>query len=455
MAAPRLRAEDIQGVHATIPTPAKPDAESWQAQDSMNTDESTHVPYRVFLDPAIYEREQGQIFRGPTWNYVALEAELPQPQDFKATFIGDTPIVVTRDKDGTLHAVVNRCAHRGALVCRELRGNRATHVCVYHQWSYDLKGNLIGVPFRKGINGKPGLPDDFQPTQNSLRKLQVAVYNGLIFASFDPHIEPLEDYLGASMRSCLDRIFTRPVQVLGHARQFINANWKLYAENVRDPYHASLLHLFHTTFGMYRSSQGGGVTLDARGRHSALHSYRRTEAEELAAYKDTDLRTYQAKYTLADPSLLRGRAEFPGLTIQTIFPCLVVQQIQNTLAVRHIVPRGTDRFELIFTFFGYSDDDEELRAIRIKQANLVGPAGLVSMEDGHATEIVQQAIVRDKDTASLVAMGGRAVADEESLVTETAIRGFWRYYRELMGFTVSAGATKETESWTREISVSQ
>jgi len=131
------------------------------------------------------------------------------------------------------------------------------------------------------------------------------------------------------------------------------------------------------------------------------------------------------------------------------------QQIQNTLAVRHIVPRGTDRFELIFTFFGYSDDDEELRAIRIKQANLVGPAGLVSMEDGHATEIVQQAIVRDKDTASLVAMGGRAVADEESLVTETAIRGFWRYYRELMGFTVSAGATKETESWTREISVSQ
>jgi anthranilate 1,2-dioxygenase large subunit len=125
------------------------------------------------------------------------------------------------------------------------------------------------------------------------------------------------------------------------------------------------------------------------------------------------------------------------LTIQTIFPCLVVQQIQNTLAVRHIVPRGLDRFELIFTFFGYADDDEELRAIRIKQANLVGPAGLVSMEDGHATEIVQQAIIRDKGAASLVAMGGRAVADEESLVTETAIRGFWRYYHELMGFAVS------------------
>jgi anthranilate 1,2-dioxygenase large subunit len=415
----------------------------------------TRVPYQMFLDPAIYEREQERLFRGPVWNYVALDAELPHPQDFKATFVGDTPVVITRNKDGTLHAFVNRCAHRGALVCRELRGNRATHVCVYHQWSYDLKGNLIGVPFRKGLNGQPGLPEDFQPAHNSLRKLQVAVYDGLIFVSFDPNVEPLNDYLGSSMRSSLDHIFNRPIQVLGHARQFINANWKLYAENVRDPYHASLLHLFHTTFGMYRSSQAGGMQMDARGRHSALHSYRRTETEEVAAYRDADLRTYQTKYSLADPSLLRGRAEFPGLTIQTIFPCLVVQQIQNTLAVRHIIPRGLDHFELIFTFFGYADDDEELRAMRVKQANLVGPAGLVSMEDGHATEIVQQAIVRDKNAASLIAMGGRAVADEESLVTESAIRGFWRYYRELMGFAVSVDATRENESWMRENSVSR
>ena len=131
-----------------------------------------------------------------------------------------------------------------------------------------------------------------------------------------------------------------------------------------------------------------------------------------------------------------------------------MQQIQNTLAVRHIIPRGLDHFELIFTFFGYADDDEELRAIRIKEANLVGPAGLVSMEDGHATEIVQQAIVRDKNAASLIAMGGRTIADEDSLVTESAIRGFWRYYRELMGFTVSVDATTGDEPWTHENSVS-
>ena len=73
------------------------------------------VPYAVFTDPAIYQLEQERIFRGPTWNYVALEAELPNPHDYVSTFIGDTPVVVTRDGEGALHAWVNRCAHRGAL----------------------------------------------------------------------------------------------------------------------------------------------------------------------------------------------------------------------------------------------------------------------------------------------------------------------------------------------------
>jgi anthranilate 1,2-dioxygenase large subunit len=276
-----------------------------------------------------------------------------------------------------------------------------------------------------------------------------------MFVSYSQDVEPLEEYLGPNMQAHIDHIFNRPIQVLGHARQFVSANWKLYAENVRDPYHASLLHLFHMTFGMYRSSQGGGVTFDAKSRHSLLQSYRRSEAEEVAAYKGTDIRSYKAKYTLSDPSLLQGRPEFPGLTIQTIFPSLVVQQIQNTLAVRHIIPRGPHKFELIFTFFGYADDDAEMQAIRRKQANLVGPAGLVSMEDGHAAEIVQQAIVRDKDAASVVLMGGRGIANEESLVTETGIRGFWRYYRHLMGFSVAANVTTENESWMPATAVSQ
>jgi len=393
------------------------------------------VPYQIYFDPEIYELEQEKIFKGPTWSYVGLEAEVPKPGDFRTTFIGDTPVVVSRDNDGSLHVFVNRCAHRGALVCREPRGNHRTHVCGYHQWSYDLQGNLKGVPFKKGIEGKGGYADDFDPSEHSLQKLKVDTYDGLIFASFDPNVEALYDYLGPAMRPWLDRVLNRPIRVLGYTRQFIESNWKLYAENVRDPYHASLLHLFHTTFGIYRSSQGGGVIMDEKGRHHIIQAYKRAEADEVSAYKDADLRTFQEQYKLSDPSLLEGRKEFEKdyTSIHSIFPCLVVQQIQNTLATRHILPKAADKFELLVTYFGYEDDDEEMLNIRHKQANLIGPAGLISMEDGYASEIVQQSIVHDKSAGSYLELGGRDVSDQENLVTETGIRGFYEYYRGLMG----------------------
>ena len=182
------------------------------------------VPYRVFTDPAVYEREQERLFGGRSWNYVALDTELPNPGDFKATFIADTPVIVCRNRDGELNAMVNRCAHRGALVCREPRGNRAALQCVYHQWTYDLKGNLTGVPFRKGLDGKGGYPPGFKAAEHSLRKLNLTTYRSLVFASFSDEMEPIEEYLGDDIRPWVDRVFNRPVKVLGYARQFIHAN---------------------------------------------------------------------------------------------------------------------------------------------------------------------------------------------------------------------------------------
>src|SRR5690606_9916435 len=118
--------------------------------------------------------------------------------------------------------------------------------------------------------------------------------------------------------------------------------------------------------------------------------------------------------------------------IQSIFPGMVVQQIHNTLAIRHIVPKSAGRCELHWTYFGYEDDDEKMNEIRMKQANLVGPAGLVSLEDGGVGELVQQGILRDKDKTSFVEMGGKTVESQDFRATETSIRGFWKKYRELM-----------------------
>jgi anthranilate 1,2-dioxygenase large subunit len=397
---------------------------------------ATRVPYRVYTDPAIYAREQERIFRGRTWNFVGLAAEIPNPGDYKTSFVGDTPVIVSRDAQGKLHVLVNRCAHRGALVCRELRGNAQTLTCVYHQWAYDGAGNLVGVPFRKGLGGKGGYPADFRMEDHGLTRLAAQEFGGCIFASFAPDMPSVEAYFGPRMAAYHRRLFDRPIEILGYHRQYVGGNWKLYADNTHDPYHASLLHLFHATFGLYRASQVAGTELDGYlTMHNCIHSRAGSDAERLEGFRAEGGRSFQESYTLSDPSLLAGWPEFADgetLCIHVIFPNLVVQQIANTLATRQIVTRGVDAFELVWTYFGYADDTPQQRAMRIKQINLIGPAGLISMEDGDVCEMVQQAVTED-GACSVVEMGGREVGDADHVLTETGIRAFWQGYRQIMG----------------------
>ena len=153
----------------------------------------SRVPYWVYTDPAIYQREQERIFRGASWSYVGLVAEVPEPGDFKRTTIGDKPVVLVRDKDGALNVFENRCAHRGVQFCQTHDGNASEFMCPYHQWTYGLKGDLIGVPFRRGVKEQGGMPPDFDPKDHGLRKLKVTERGGVIFASFDLAMEPFED----------------------------------------------------------------------------------------------------------------------------------------------------------------------------------------------------------------------------------------------------------------------
>ena len=396
------------------------------------------VPYKVFSSQEVFDLEQEKIFRGPTWSFLGLEAEIPNANDFKSTFVGDTPVVVTRSEDGTLAAWVNRCAHRGAIVCRKSKGNTASHSCVYHQWSYDTKGNLEGVPFRRGQKGgSPGMPTDFNPKDHAMRQLRVESYRGLIFATFSPIVEPLVDYIGPEMRPYLDRVFHKPIEYLGCTRQFSNSNWKLYMENVKDPYHASLLHLFHTTFNIFRVGMKARTIPDAKsGLHSIITATKNQE-DTSSAYKTQAIRSFDEGFVLEDDSVLGMISEFDeDMTnhIQPIFPQLVVQQIHNTLVARQLLAKGPDSFELIFHFFGYTDDTPEMRALRIKQANLVGPAGYISMEDTEATELVQRGTRRDGDASSLIALSLEKPDLQDTMVTESLIRRFWVGYQKLMGF---------------------
>src|SRR4051794_7000446 len=108
------------------------------------------VPFQVFSDPAIYAAEQERIFRGPVWHFLCLEVEIPNKGDIRTSWLGETPIIVTRDGEGNVHAMINRCAHKGALVCLKERDNQKLLTCVYHAWTYNLDGKLKSVAFRNG-----------------------------------------------------------------------------------------------------------------------------------------------------------------------------------------------------------------------------------------------------------------------------------------------------------------
>src|ERR1700722_9885682 len=204
-------------------------------------DDLTVIPDWVYVDETIYQREVERIFHGPTWNYIALEAEIPNAGDFIRSHVGPTPIVVARAEDGSINAFENRCAHRAAEFCRTLSGTSKEFICPYHQWTYDLKGNLIGVPFRRGVAGKGGMPADFKPQEHGLRKLNVTTHRGVVFASYAHDTEPFADYLGPEVLREFEATFDgRELTVLGHYRHSLPGNWKLYHENLKDPYHATL-----------------------------------------------------------------------------------------------------------------------------------------------------------------------------------------------------------------------
>jgi len=394
------------------------------------------APFWIYQDESTYRLEQKRIFEGAVWNYACLEADVAAPGDYRTTFIGEMPVIVVRGEDGEIYAFENRCAHRGALIALDDQGKGAKNFqCVYHAWTYDLQGTLRGIAFEQGSNGQGGMPAGFDKEKAGPRKLYVATLCGLVFASLSEDVPPIEEYLGEAILGRIERVLKKPIEVIGRFTQALPNNWKLYCENVKDTYHASLLHLFFGTFRITRLTQGGGVLVSDDGGHHASYTIDAPGDKQSEAYAEQGIRSEAKDYRLADPTLLDSVDEFGDriqLQILTVFPGFVLQQINNCLAVRQIVPKGIGRMELHWTYFGFADDTPQMRRRRLKQANLVGPAGFVSMEDGCVGGFVQRGVAAAGDEFSVMQMGGDATATDTTRATEASVRGFWKAYRTHM-----------------------
>ncbi len=415
-------------------TPAVfPENPAWQDEGS------SRIPFWAYTSEDIYRRELERLFYDNHWCYIGLEAEVPNPGDFKRTVVGERSVVMTRDMDGEINVIENVCAHRGMQFVRERYGNRQDLVCAYHQWSYTLKGDLQGVPFLRGVkqDGKVngGMPKDFKRDENNLNKLRVATRGGVVFASFKHDIESLEDFLGPEILQYFDRMFNgRKLTILGYNRQRIPGNWKLMQENIKDPYHPGLLHTWFITYGLWRADNKSALRMDAHHRHAAMISRRGNAGAKNEI--TSGVTSFKEAMEINDKRLLDIVHEDwwgePTAVMTTIFPSVIFQQQVNSVSTRHIQPAGPGVFDFVWTHFGYEDDTPEMTERRLVQANLFGPAGFVSADDGEVIELSQEGFEQKPYHRTLAELGGREVEDTEHMVTETLIRGMYEYWRKVM-----------------------
>ena len=395
---------------------------------------SSRIPAHVYTDPKLYVRELDRIFYGPHWSYVGLEVEVPEPGCFKRTTIGERSVIMIRNRKGEINVLENRCAHRAMQFCQQRSGKVKTLVCPYHQWNYNYDGKLLGVPFQRGVKGQGGMPADFTLEDRFLTRLKVATRGGVVFASFDHDVEPLEDYIGPDVLRYFDRTFDGRALVLqGYSRQRIPGNWKLMMENIKDPYHPGLLHTWFVTFGLWRADNKSQLIMDSRHRHACMISTRNETVDVEVAKVAT---SYRENMKLNDMRMLDiVREPWWGeatVVMTTVFPSLILQQQVNSLSTRQIIPVGPDSFDFVWTHFGFADDSAEMTERRLRQANLFGPAGFVSADDGEVIEFSQDGFRQDGAFASLCELGGTEIGNTDHMVTETLIRGMYEYWREVM-----------------------
>jgi phenylpropionate dioxygenase-like ring-hydroxylating dioxygenase large terminal subunit len=392
----------------------------------MTDDYALRVPYNYYTSTEMFEWERKNLFRGSYWFYLALEADLPEIGSLFTSYVGDIPVFLWRTDHG-FHGYVNQCRHRGCPLVENDTSHAEGHVtCPYHHWRYDGEGRLVSVPFQNGIGGIGGLPPEFVFADHGLIPVRLASRAGVIFGTLGRSTSELADYLGETVCEHIDRMMGAEVEVIGRYRQRINANWKLFADNLRDMNHGGLLHSFQVAFDIARVSAAGGIRLDPSGLHnlafnvgvdheSGPEEYRRSWSGH------TTLRLEDPRVTAV---ISEKRIPYRASTLAA-FPDFVIHQVGNSLATRKLVPLSHRTFDIIWTYFGYTSDSNALREQRVFNSNMTGPAGYVSLEDGAVLERLQRTIEAAEGRSCVVIGGSATPAGQDTLVTEAPMRAMW------------------------------
>jgi phenylpropionate dioxygenase-like ring-hydroxylating dioxygenase large terminal subunit len=393
----------------------------------------------LYTDPDIFAEELDRIWY-TTWVYVGHESEIPQPNDFIRKSLGLQEVLMTRARDGRIHLLLNRCAHRGNEVCDAAAGHSSSFRCPYHGWAYRNTGELIGYPFNQGYGGKGQLDLRLASVP------RVASYQGFVFGSFAEEGPTLLQHLGAAAGE-LDRLARLSPQgtvelTAGWLAHRTRANWKLLAENETDGYHPQFVHgsIFSVTdspIGALYNDTSTAVTRALGHGHSEndLRPEFRLAAEPMRWFGTTEARV--PAYAAAMRERYGDEAEqimIEGAPHVMIFPNLFVAEIQ----VFNLQPVSAGESIQYSTAVQLAGADELNPRMISQSIGSVGPAGMLLADDTEMYERNQRGVALRQPEWLDVSRGvDRETIDDNGFVVgaatdEVGIRGFWAHYKTMM-----------------------
>lgn len=403
--------------------------------------EADRVHGSLYTDPAVYAAELQSIWYRE-WVFVGHESEVPEPGDYVLKSIGPQPVIMTRDKQGRIHLLLNRCAHRANTVCDDERGNSSAFRCPYHGWTYGNDGRLLGFPFNRGY------PPEVDKADMGLGRVpRIDSHHGFVFGSFAPEGPSLMEHLGAAAEA-FDRLAalspTGELEIsAGWVKHQVKANWKMLLENETDGYHPQFVHdsifsVAESGIGDLYGEKSTAVSRYLGNGHSEndLRPEFRRIGQPLGWFGTTPERVpeYAAAMEAAHGAERAREILVDGAPHTMVFPNLFIAEIQLFV----IQPLAVDRSVQHVTAVQFKGGEDINRRLLQQTIGSVGPAGLLLADDSEMYERNQRG-VQALDPEWLVLKRGthREEVDDDGHpigrnTDEVPQRGIWRHYRELM-----------------------